>query len=341
MKNLYRLTIDTNPELCNLHCIMCEEHSYLSNFKENLFRETGIKQRLMPKEWLEGIFVQAKELNVQEIIPSTMGEPLIYEHFETILELCKKYSIQLNLTTNGTCPRKSAEEWANLIIPITKDIKFSLNGATKQTAESIMQGLNFDKQIENIKTFSEIRNSIFEKTGHYCTLSFQLTFLQTNMHQISEIIKLAAELDIDRIKGHHVWTHYKELEELSFKKSQESINQWNNIIEIASAAIEKYKKKNGKKIVLENFFRLELNENKEIPESYECPFLNKELWISAIGEISPCCAPDNLRKSLGYFGNIQHNSLLDVLNSQNYLDLVKNYKQKQLCRTCNMRKPNE
>jgi len=341
MKSLYRITVDTNPELCNLHCLICEEHSFLSNFKENLFKETGIKQRLMPKDWLENIFIQAKELNVNEIIPSTMGEPLLYEHFETFLDLCKKYSIKLNLTTNGTCPRKSAEEWANLIIPITKDIKFSLNGATKQTAENIMQGLNFDKQIENIKTFSKIRNSIFEKSEHYCSLSFQLTYLQSNMNEIIDIIKLAAELDIDRIKGHHVWTHYKELEELSFKKSEETINQWNKIVEIANKSSEKFLRKNGKKVILENFFTLQLKENKEIPENYECPFLNRELWISATGEISPCCAPDNLRKSLGNFGNIQNQTLSLVLNSSVYNDLVKNYKLKTLCKTCNMRKTNE
>ncbi len=335
---LWRVTLDTNPEDCNLSCIMCEEHSSFSTYiKEKL----GGKHRRMPKEWLEPIFEQAKKIGVTEMIPSTMGEPLLYVHFETFLELCKKYNIKLNLTTNGTCPRKTAEEWANLIIPVTKDIKFSVNGATKQTAENIMQGLNFEKQIENINTFSKKRNSIFEKSGLYCTLSFQLTYLQSNMHEISDIIQLAADLDIDRIKGHHVWTHYKELEELSFKNSEKTINKWNKIVEIANNSAEKYKRKNGRKVILENFFSLQLNENKEIPENYECPFLNRELWISATGEISPCCAPDNLRKTLGHFGNIQNQTISEVLNSPIYIDLVKNYKQKTLCKTCNMRKPNE
>jgi MoaA/NifB/PqqE/SkfB family radical SAM enzyme len=318
---------------------MCEEHSHFSNFKESLFKETGITQRLMPKEWLERIFLQAREINVQEIIPTTMGEPLLYEHFDTFLELCKKHNIKLNLTTNGTIPRKTADEWANLIIPITKDIKFSVNGATKKTTESIMQGLNFENQIKNIRAFSEIRNLIFERTGYYCTISFQLTFLQSNMHEIREIIQLAAELDIDRIKGHHVWTHYKELEGLSFKNSEATINQWNKIVELANNSIQKFKRINGRQIVLENFFSLQTNVNREIPENYECPFLNSELWISATGEISPCCAPANLRRTLGNFGNIKILTFKEILNSSIYTDLVENYKQKPLCKTCNMRKP--
>jgi MoaA/NifB/PqqE/SkfB family radical SAM enzyme len=38
-----------------------------------------------------------------------MGEPLLYEHFEGILELCRRYGVKLNLTTNGTFPRLGAE----------------------------------------------------------------------------------------------------------------------------------------------------------------------------------------------------------------------------------------
>lgn len=339
VKKLWRLTIDTNPELCNLHCVMCEEHSYLSNFKENLFKEIGVKNRIMPKEWLENIFIQAKELNIKEIIPTTMGEPLLYPHFDFFLELCKKYNIKLNLTTNGTCPLRTAEDWANLIIPVTNDIKFSVNGATKRTAESIMNELNFDNQIENIKKFSEIRNKIYAKSGYYCSLSFQLTFLRNNMHEINKIIQLATDLDIDRIKGHHVWAHFSELKKLSFKDTEKSINEWNEIIEFLHNSSEKFYRKNGKKVILENFFPLKKNSKIEIPENWECPFLNKELWISATGEISPCCAPDNLRKTLGYFGNIQNKTLTEVLNNSNYIDLVENYKQKFLCKTCNMRKP--
>ena len=81
------------------------------------------------------------------------------------------------------------------------------------------------------------------------------------------------------------------------------------------------------------------NEQNDVPEEYVCPFLNKELWISATGTISPCCAPDNLRKSLGDFGNINSTSIEEVLESTNYKNLVANYKFISLCKSCTMRKP--
>ena len=337
--NIWRITLDTNPEDCNFHCIMCEEHSKYTDFKQRLFEKTGIKRRLMPESWLENIFKEAKELGVREIIPSTMGEPLLYKHFERILELCKKYDIKLNLTTNGSFSGKKIDEWAKLIIPITSDIKISINGATKQTSESIMEGSNFDKQLANVKALVKYRNEYFEQTGYYCRITFQLTFMQNNMHELVDIVKLAARLDIDRIKGHHLWTHFKEIENLSFKYSKESIEKWNKLVEKAKEAQEIYRKPNGEKIIFENIYPLDFEESKEVPEEYECPFLKKELWISATGKISPCCAPDELRDTLGDFGTYPETKLKDVITSDIYLDLCENYKQKPLCKTCNMRVP--
>ncbi len=338
-RKLWRLTLDTNPEDCNLNCIMCEEHSPYSNFKQKLFEQTGIKYRRMPKEWIEDVFKEAKELGVQEIIPSTMGEPLTYKHINLFFEYAEKYDIKINLTTNGTFPGKSVEKWAKMIIPVTSDTKISLNGATKETAEKIMTGLDFDKQIENIQKFVQYRNEYYKNTGFYSRITLQLTFMQNNMHELPEIIKLASELDIDRIKGHHLWTHFSEIENLSFKKDDKSMQKWNEIVDKTLNTAEKHQKPNGKKILLEQIDYLKPQETTEVPYEYDCPFLEKELWISATGKISPCCAPDEQRNSLGDFGHYPKTSLKQVLESKIYKDLVKNYKQHPLCKVCVMRKP--
>lgn len=336
---LWRITLDTNPEDCNLSCTMCEEHSPFSTYiKEKL----NGKHRRMPKEWLEPIFEQAKKIGVMEMIPSTMGEPLIYKHFAHFIELCYKYNIKMNLTTNGTFPRtteKTVTEWAKLIVPITTDVKISWNGATAETAQKVMLKINFEETVTNVKEFIRIRDEHFENTGYYCRVTFQLTFMQNNMHELADIVKLAAQLGVDRVKGHQLWAHFDEIKYLSMKATPESIAKWNEYVKQAHDAQEKYRKPNGDKVILENIIPLHKNENKAIPENYECPFLEKELWVSAIGNISPCCAPDEMRKTLGNFGNIENTSIEEVLQSDNYQNLVKNYKQIELCKTCNMRKP--
>ena len=181
LNKLFRITIDTNPEDCNLHCIMCEEHSEYSNFIANLKKETGTSMRRMPIAWLEAIFQQAKDLGVTEIIPSTMGEPLLYAGFESILSLCHKHSIKLNLTTNGTFPKKSIEEWSKLLIPICSDIKISWNGATANTSEKIMKGISFEKNLSKLKKVIEYRDEYFRTNSYYCRITLQLTFLKNNI----------------------------------------------------------------------------------------------------------------------------------------------------------------
>lgn len=338
-KNLWRITIDTNPEDCNLKCVMCEEHSPYSDFIPTLYKETGVKRRRMKFETVEDIFQQAEMLGVKEIIPSTMGEPLLYKEFDKIFALSEKSGIKINLTTNGTFSKKTVLEWAKLIVPNTTDVKISWNGATEETSKKVMIGIDFNKSVENVKEFVKYRDEYFIKTGYFCRVTFQLTFMQNNMHELAEIIKLAASLGVDRVKGHQLWAHFDEIKDLSMKATSKSVEQWNKYVEQAYQAQEEFRKPNGEKVILENIIPIHDDEVNELPEEYECPFLTKELWISATGKISPCCAPDNLRKSLGDFGNISETSIEEVLKSPQYIDLVNNYKSKPLCKTCNMRKP--
>lgn len=339
-KGIWRITIDTNPEDCNLHCIMCEEHSPYSDFIDRLYKTTGTKRRRMPVKWLGKIFEEAKRLGVREIIPSTMGEPLLYKDFDEIVRLAKVHGIKLNLTTNGTFPKKTAAEWAKLVVPVTSDVKISWNAASKNIAENVMSGIDFDAALLNVREFIRVRNILHSQTGHYCRITFQLTFMQNNMHELAEIIKLAAELGVDRVKGHHLWTHFPEIENLSMKESENSRKKWNQYVSEAELAQRKYLKPDGTQVILENIIPFVNDKTfEEVPENYECPFLNKELWISATGKISPCCAPDNLRQSLGDFGNYQVKSLQEVVEGVDYKRLVKSYKENSLCKSCNMRKP--
>ena len=111
----------------------------------------------------EQVIENTVKCGLKEIIPSTMGEPLLYKNFIDLIKLVKRWDLKINLTTNGTFPRLGAEEWAKLILPIASDVKISINGAIKETNELIMEGINFEKQISNIKDFVHIRDKIRKK----------------------------------------------------------------------------------------------------------------------------------------------------------------------------------
>ena len=251
----WRITFDTNPDNCNLHCIMCEQHSEFGSFQKEQ-KTKRIKPRQMSIELIRKVLEQIGQKGLEQIIPSTMGEPLLYRHFDAIIDYCYEYELKLNLTTNGTFPKRGVIEWANQIVPVGSDVKISWNGATATTQEGIMKGTSFSKGLENIRNFVRVRDETAQKGGNYCRVTLQMTFMKSNISEIPEMIKLASQLGIDRIKGHHLWVHFPELESLSLQKSAKRIKKWNQTVQLAHNMVEQYRLNSGNKIELDNFFPL-------------------------------------------------------------------------------------
>ncbi len=333
----WRITFDTNPDDCNLSCIMCEDHSpYSTTRKERI--AAGIPKRRMNIELIKRILNEARGTPLREIIPSTMGEPLLYKNFEEILELCHIHNIKLNLTTNGTFPIKGVKTWAKLIVPVTSDVKISWNGASKETQERIMLGTKWEKVLNNVKDFIAIRNEYFANGGSYCQVTLQLTFLESNVHELADIVKLGVALGVDRIKGHHLWAHFTEIKNLSMRRNQDAINRWNVAVAEAIQIANSQFLPNGKNIKLENIYLLEKFAEQNLIPDGKCPFLGHEAWVATDGRFSPCCAPDKERRKLGDFGNLSNKSMNEIWDSSNYKELQKNYMTHDVCIGCNMRK---
>ena len=329
----WRITFDTNPNMCNLRCIMCEVHSIYNKNRPKT-------NRIMPFELIKKVVNSASRNGLKEIIPSTMGEPLLYPYFEDIIWLAKKHNIKVNLTTNGTFPKKGAEGWGEIILPVASDVKISINGAIKETAESIMVGVNFEKQIENTKKFIEVRDDVRKSGVNYPTVTFQVTYMERNVEELPLLLKMAVELDVDRFKGHHVWVTWPELEEESLKRDRNAIKKWNNIVEKLYETRERYHKRDGRKIILDNVYKLPLESSTEsIPDSWLCPFTGREAWIAWDGTFNVCCSPDDLRKTLGYFGNVNNADFMGLWNSEKYNRFIENWGNYEVCKNCNMRRP--
>ena len=337
-KGPWRITFDTNPDTCNLRCIMCEEHSPHSPLQDQR-RAEGRPRRLMPFEVIERVVADAVPHGLKEIIPSTMGEPLLYDQFEDILALCTRYGVRLNLTTNGTFPRLGANKWAEQIVPVTSDVKISWNGATKTTNEAIMLGSRWEMVLDNVRDFIAVRDAHAAGGGNRCRVTFQLTFLEANIGELADTVRLAIELGVDRVKGHHLWVHFKEIEDQSMRRDPSAIRRWNEAVRKAQEAAMERTLPNGQHILLENIFPLDEDAVDDLAPGGQCPFLGQEAWISAMGRFDPCCAPDAQRRTLGEFGNLHEQGLMDIWNGDAYRELMATYRNRQLCLGCNMRKP--
>ncbi len=334
----WRITFDTNPDDCNHHCVMCEEHSYYSP-KNKVRMKGSSKRKRMDFTIIKKVVEECKPLGLQEIIPSTMGEPLLYRDFPGIIQLCHEYDVRLNLTTNGSFPGRHSRDWCELIVPVTSDVKISWNGASREVQEKIMIGSDYEQRLKDLVTLLKARDYHFKNGGNYCSVTLQLTFMEENLHEIPEIVKLAVSHGVDRVKGHHLWVNFNEVDHLNLRRNKDSIRRWNKTVERCREIARQKTLPNGGTIKLDNFHELEPSNKDVLHRDGVCPFLGREAWVNHTGRFDPCCAPDKLRRELGYFGNVIDNGLALIWEGEKYKQLIENYIVIDLCRKCNMRRP--
>jgi len=294
---------------------------------------------MMPREMMEAAIRDAAGMGIREIIPSTMGEPLLYPHFGRLLELCLELGLKLNLTTNGTFPGPAGQDnaalWASRVLQVASDVKISWNGATASTQAAIMIGAPLEMHIAKARSFIAVRNRM--NGPDRPTITMQLTFMRRNLAEIPDMVRLAAEIGFDRVKGHQLWAHFEALSGEDLRSSPESAAAWNATVQKCEAIAEAHATKGGRPLVLDNFHRLSTETPKRA--TGDCPFLGRELWLDPRGRLNVCCAPDAERRKLGDFGTLEDASLAELARSEAYRALLSDWRDRPLCQGCSMRRP--
>ena len=238
-----RVTLLTNPDVCNLHCPLCFLNQRAlrncnarsaengngdcppDNGRERFFycnkerRAFGMGE--MPFEVAQAAIekyaaerdASGKRL-LREVIPSTMGEPLLYSHFDELLELCRALGIPLNLTTNGTFPGKwGSEDAMGVLLRSCRDIKVSYLASEQ-----------FDGWKANVEKLVKVRDQLrgnadcakvdcVGNAGVKCaetaesrvaTVSLQVTLHKKNLQDVPELVSWASAIGVDRIKWNKV-----------------------------------------------------------------------------------------------------------------------------------------
>ena len=242
-KTMRRVTLLTNPDVCNLHCPLCFLNQRAlcncdarsaengngdcppDNGRERFFycnkecRAFGLGE--MPFEVAQAAIekyaaerdASGKRL-LREVIPSTMGEPLLYSHFDELLELCRALGIPLNLTTNGTFPEKWGSDAAmELLLRSCSDIKVSYLASEQ-----------FDGWKTNVEKLVKERDKLrgnadcakvdcVGNAGVKCaetaesrvsTVSLQVTLHKKNLQDVPELVSWASAIGVDRVKWNKV-----------------------------------------------------------------------------------------------------------------------------------------
>ena len=139
--------------ICNLRCIMCfQDDPRLSRNRELLGR--------MDFDLYRRIVDEGAKHGLAAIVLASRGEPMLHDRIFDMIRYAKGAGI-LDVKMNTNATRLTPERSRELLASGLDTLVFSVDAATKEDFERIRVRANFDKVVENIDTFNEIRAAEF------------------------------------------------------------------------------------------------------------------------------------------------------------------------------------
>jgi len=293
--------------------------------------------RRMSTELALRVLAEARALGAREVIPSTMGEPLLWSGLDALLERAGELGLRVNVTTNGTFPGRGAAGWAARLLPVASDVKVSWNGATAATAEAIMPGLDFAEARANLRALVAARDALARAGGRRAGITLQVTAQEENVAELAGIVRLAGELGVDRVKLNQLQPRLPGLAERSLRRSPEAITRWNAAVRAAREEADRLRAA-GHPLDLQNALELAPDPEDVAPRG-PCPFVGREAWVHADGRFAPCPHPEAARGGLGDFGSVAAQPLAEIWSGNGFRSFVARWEEHAVCRVCPFRRP--
>tara|TARA_Y100000996_G_scaffold320874_1_gene257003 strand:+ start:2422 stop:3525 length:1104 start_codon:yes stop_codon:yes gene_type:complete len=137
---------------CNLRCIMCFQIDESFSGDKNFMGQMDI-------ELFKKTIDEAQKNGTQAITLASRGEPTLHPKLGEMLHYCSDKFLELKLNTNAT---RLSEKLCNDILQSgVTDLVFSVDSYQKAEYEKIRVNGIFEKIVENIKRFKDIREQYY------------------------------------------------------------------------------------------------------------------------------------------------------------------------------------
>jgi glycosyltransferase involved in cell wall biosynthesis/MoaA/NifB/PqqE/SkfB family radical SAM enzyme len=298
MPTFMAMNMDTQ---CNLRCIMCIRQKYSQEAINALRYDFKIYEQVADETFRYARCVQL----------ATAGEPLMSGNIREQLRIIKKYSMKLDLVTNATLLNN--DDLIREILQVPGWLHVSIDGATKETYESIRIGAKFEQVVENIRRFNRLREKLYATDKS--RLHFAVVLMKRNIKELPKLVELAKELRVDSVDCSHVTVFHEEIKNESLVHHKELANYY------MRAAQKKAEKLNVHLNIPPLFNTVgdvpgKRSKNSSGSKSRTCPFLWKRAYIEWSGNVIPCCAVDP-----PVMGNVKDQPFRQIWNNELYQEM--------------------
>lgn len=278
---------------CNLRCVMCEHTYWAEPNRDMTFEQfTGIVDQFPKLKWI-GL--------------TGIGESFLHKDFLKMLRYVKERNIMVELfDTFFFIDAKTSRELLELEIDT---FLISFDAATKETYEKIRVGSDFDRVVNNLRTFIRLRSGMKTPFPH---IEFHFTVTRHNHHEMLQYIDFVNSLCMEdkfRIRFTRMLHSYEHTKDM--------------FVEIPEETIREVEKKAGE-------IGIPVDWNADVcPDESRKSFCECVEWtmpfIFVTGDVVPCCAANEAGQRdyqrATALGNIFENSFKDIWNGDKYREL--------------------
>ena len=174
---------------CNLRCIQCSRQKLFGKGEDiDLEVLDRVERELLP--W------------AREFCASFYGEPLLCPHFDRVLDAIERHPhLRSGFFTHGLLLTEKRID--RILEAGVSYIYISIDGATRETYESVRQGASFDRLIENLETLSRKRREWEKRGGHRLKVQIRVVGMRQNIEEAPLFVEMAHRHDFDAV-GYYV-----------------------------------------------------------------------------------------------------------------------------------------
>lgn len=307
----YRIEVEHTTQ-CDKKCILCE-HTYWGE------KEKGKRLTFKEAKKIIDEFPNLRYINI-----TGEGSGFLNPDFLKILRYLRSKNVSVNFVDEFEYINR---ERARKLIKLGVNTIFcSMDGATKETYESIKVGCNFDKVIKNLRQFKELKEKL---NSPLPTVSFRFIVNKRNFREMPKFIELVHSLGVMGAGSRIEFAGVLKFDEIAHLYLEE----------VPPPILDETKRKARKLGVPIKFAHL----GKETIRPLSTCVAWVEPYIMMKGYVLPCCSVlmSNKRSYLREhsFGNIFEESFEEIWNSERYkkfrsLVLQKKGKVPLLCKGC-------
>lgn len=305
---------------CNLRCTHCQ--------RELLKKQGLIKGQEMSLQIFDTLEREVfPHLERIQLGGNNFGDQLSSTHWDSFFAEISKFKTNISVVCNGTLLN---HDRIKMMVDSGVEFNFSLEGASNESYRKV-RGYKFEKFLSTVRETCRQKN---ERPASGARVNLGFTAFRDNIGDIPDLLRIAAQLGIDRVTITHFvpWqesqrdqslVYHKKLANQMLRRAQDLGDELDLLVDVPGPFHMNSDSSGTREI--------ESNSNKSFTPCYH-PW--RSVSINEIGDVMPCCATSII------MGDLRKASFDEIWNGRKYRKLretVNSPKPLSFCKNCAFR----